>query len=44
MTTSDRIEKRIVLRATPARVWRALSSARELGAWFGAELRDDLGP
>lgn len=37
MTTPDRIEKQIVLHAPLARVWRALSDAREFGAWFGAE-------
>lgn len=44
MTTTDRIEKQIVLRATPARVWRALSNAREFGSWFGAEFEDDFVP
>lgn len=43
-TTTDSIRKRVTLRATPARVWRALSNAREFGAWFGAELRDDIAP
>ena len=43
-TTTDRIEKQIVLKAPPARVWRALSTAREFGAWFGARLRDDFAP
>jgi uncharacterized protein YndB with AHSA1/START domain len=37
MTTPDRIEKQTILRAPLARVWRALSDAREFGAWFGAE-------
>jgi len=41
-TTTDRIQKQITLRATPARVWRAISNAREFGTWFGAELRDEL--
>ena len=36
MTTPDRIEKQITLRAPVDRVWRALSDAREFGAWFGA--------
>lgn len=40
--TTDRIEKQIVLRATPARVWRALSNAREFGSWFGAEFEGDF--
>jgi uncharacterized protein YndB with AHSA1/START domain len=45
MTTStDRIQKQVTLRAAPARVWRALSTAREFGAWFGAELQDELAP
>ena len=43
-TTTDRIEKQIVLRATPARVWRALSDAREFGTWFGARFDDDFAP
>jgi uncharacterized protein YndB with AHSA1/START domain len=36
--TSDRIEKQVVLRASRARVWRAISDAREFGSWFGMEL------
>jgi uncharacterized protein YndB with AHSA1/START domain len=37
MTTStDRIEKTILLRAPRARVWRALANAEEFGSWFGA--------
>lgn len=40
--TTDRIEKKIVLRASPARVWRAVSDAREFGAWFGVALEGDL--
>ena len=35
-TTTDRIEKRVVLRAPRARVWRALTTASEFGDWFGA--------
>jgi len=42
--TTDRIEKQIVLKASPARVWRALSNAREFGTWFGAEFEDDFAP
>ncbi|MGN6109593.1 MAG: SRPBCC family protein [Kofleriaceae bacterium] len=37
-TTSDRIEKTIVLRASRARVWRALTDAQEFGAWFRVKL------
>ena len=37
-TSTDRIEKRVVLRAPRARVWRALTSAEEFGTWFRAKL------
>lgn len=37
MNVPDRIEKRVVLRAPLARVWRAVSDAAELGAWFGVD-------
>ena len=36
-STTDRIEKRVVLSATRERVWRAISDAKEFGTWFGAE-------
>ena len=36
---TDRIEKRIVLRAPRARVWHAVSSAGEFGAWFGVDFK-----
>ena len=35
MSTPDRIEKQTTLRAPLERVWRAISDAREFGAWFG---------
>lgn len=35
---TDRIEKRITLRAPLARVWRALTTASEFGRWFGVAL------
>jgi uncharacterized protein YndB with AHSA1/START domain len=38
-TQTDRIEKTIVLRAPPARVWRALADCAEFGAWFGVRLQ-----
>ena len=38
MKTPDRIQKKIVLRAPLARVWSAISDARQFGAWFGVEL------
>jgi uncharacterized protein YndB with AHSA1/START domain len=36
--STDRIEKDIVLRAPRSRVWRAIASADEFGAWFGVKL------
>jgi len=32
--STDRIEKRMVLRALRSRVWRAISDAKEFGTWF----------
>src|SRR5437773_920906 len=32
--STDRIEKRVMLRAPRARVWRAISDAKEFGTWF----------
>ena len=37
---SDRIEKRIELRAPLSRVWRALTDYREFGEWFGVKLEN----
>jgi uncharacterized protein YndB with AHSA1/START domain len=37
-TSTDRIEKRVVLRAPRTRVWRAISNAAEFGTWFGMKL------
>lgn len=34
-TVPDRIEKKILLKAPRARVWRALSDSAEFGTWFG---------
>jgi uncharacterized protein YndB with AHSA1/START domain len=36
-TATDRIEKKILLKAPLARVWRALSDAKEFGDWFGVD-------
>jgi len=39
MTSStDRIDKQIILPAPQERVWRAVSDAAEFGSWFGMEL------
>jgi uncharacterized protein YndB with AHSA1/START domain len=40
MSTTDRIEKQIELKATPARVWRALTDHREFGTWFRVDLTE----
>lgn len=42
--TTDRIEKHINLRAPRSRVWRALTNAKEFGAWFGAQLDGEFRP
>jgi uncharacterized protein YndB with AHSA1/START domain len=36
--TTDRIEKRILLKAPLARVWSAISDSKQFGTWFGVEL------
>jgi uncharacterized protein YndB with AHSA1/START domain len=33
--STDRIEKKILLRAPRERVWRAISDAKQFGSWFG---------
>ena len=38
VAVTDRIEKRVVLRAPRARVWRAITDAGEFGEWFGVRL------
>src|SRR5262245_10536671 len=37
-TQSDRIEKKILLRAPQSRVWRALTDSKEFGTWFRVNL------
>lgn len=37
MSTTDRIEKKVVLRAPRERVWHAISDAKQFGTWFGVE-------
>lgn len=36
-TDTDRIQKRILLRAPRERVWRAISDSKEFGSWFGVD-------
>jgi uncharacterized protein YndB with AHSA1/START domain len=39
-TSTDRIEKEIVVQAPRTKVWRALTDFREFGKWFQAEMKD----
>jgi uncharacterized protein YndB with AHSA1/START domain len=41
---SDRIEKSIDLKATPQRVWRALTDHTEFGRWFRVNLQGPFVP
>jgi len=43
-TSTDRIEKNVVLRAPLSRVWRALTSHEEFGAWFRVKLEAPFEP
>ena len=36
-TDTDRIEKKVLLRAPRERVWRAISDAGQFGSWFGVK-------
>ena len=36
-TNTDRIEKKILLRAPLERVWRAISDSKQFGSWHGVE-------
>lgn len=40
----DRIERKILLRAPRARVWRALTDWKEFGAWFGVVMEGPFAP
>ena len=41
---TDRIEKKILLRAPRTRVWRALTDAVEFGQWFGVKFDGPFTP
>jgi uncharacterized protein YndB with AHSA1/START domain len=43
-SSTDRIEKRVELKAPVARVWRALTDHREFGAWFKVNLESPFVP
>lgn len=42
--STDRIEKKILLRAPRSRVWRALADSREFGHWFGMRFNGPFTP
>lgn len=44
MSTTDRIEKIVVLRAPRSRVWRALTDSQEFGTWFRARIEGAFEP
>jgi len=41
-TSTDRIEKHMVVRAPRARVWRALTVAEQFGTWFRVKLEGEF--
>jgi uncharacterized protein YndB with AHSA1/START domain len=43
-STTDRIEKKITLKAPRARVWRAIADSTEFGAWFQMRFEDVFKP
>ena len=38
-STTDRIERSVLIDAPRARVWRAISNPEEFGSWFGVDLK-----
>jgi uncharacterized protein YndB with AHSA1/START domain len=43
-SSTDRIERTVVLRAARSRVWRALTDPAEFGAWFGVKVEGAFAP
>jgi uncharacterized protein YndB with AHSA1/START domain len=41
---TDRIEKKVLLRAPLKRIWRALSDSTEFGSWFGMKFDGPFAP
>lgn len=39
---TDRIEKKVLLKASRERVWRAITEAEQFGTWFGVEFEGDF--
>ena len=43
-TNTDRIEKKVLLRAPRAQVWRAIADPEAFGRWFGVDLAGPFTP
>jgi uncharacterized protein YndB with AHSA1/START domain len=43
-SSTDRIERKILLRAPRGRVWRALTNPVEFGTWFGVKVEGTFAP
>jgi uncharacterized protein YndB with AHSA1/START domain len=41
-SSTDRLERKILLKAPRSRVWRALSNAEEFGGWFGVDFKGSV--
>jgi uncharacterized protein YndB with AHSA1/START domain len=42
--STDRIEKKILLKASKERIWRALADSKEFGHWFGVKFNEPFAP
>ena len=40
----ETVEREVVLPASPAEVWPAVSQSEQISAWFGADAQLDLRP
>jgi uncharacterized protein YndB with AHSA1/START domain len=43
-TNTDKIERKVLLKAPRSRVWRAIANASEFGAWFRVNLEGEFRP
>ena len=43
-SSTDRIERTLVVRAPRSRVWRALTDPKEFGTWFGVKVEGAFAP
>jgi uncharacterized protein YndB with AHSA1/START domain len=44
VTSTDRVEKRVLLKAPRGKVWEALADAQKFGQWFGVDLTGSFAP